>query len=88
MRESQRFKLEAFSSTGKDGEAHYAASRKHSEGRGQQEGNHCDRGMYCRRRWRSHYGLEQTDEQDTPGISLHAISGDQCTQGDEGIWLN
>ena len=32
--------------------------------------------------------LEQTDEQDTPGISLHAISGDQCTQGDEGIWLN
>ena len=32
--------------------------------------------------------LEQTDEQDTPGISLHAISGDQCTKGDEGIWLN
>ena len=32
--------------------------------------------------------LEQTDEQDTPAISLHAISGDQCTQGDEGIWLN
>ena len=23
--------------------------------------------------------LEQTDEQETPGISLHAISGDQCT---------
>ena len=32
--------------------------------------------------------LEQTDEQETPGISLHAISGDQCTQGDDGIWLN
>ena len=32
--------------------------------------------------------LEQTDEQETPGISLQAISGDQCTQGDEGIWLN
>ena len=32
--------------------------------------------------------LEQTDEQETPGISLHAISGDQCTQGVEGIWLN
>ena len=32
--------------------------------------------------------LEQTDEQETPSISLQAISGDQCTQGDEGIWLN
>ena len=32
--------------------------------------------------------LEQMEEQETPGISLHAISGDQCTQGVEGIWLN
>ena len=32
--------------------------------------------------------LEQTDEQETPGISLHAISGDQCTQEKKGIRLN
>ncbi|KAM3741758.1 hypothetical protein ACB098_07G021100 [Castanea mollissima] len=28
--------------------------------------------------------LEQMDEQETPGISLHAISGDKCTQDKEG----
>uniref|UniRef100_A0A7N2MY72 Uncharacterized protein n=1 Tax=Quercus lobata TaxID=97700 RepID=A0A7N2MY72_QUELO len=27
--------------------------------------------------------LEQMDEQETPGILLHAISADQCTQGEE-----
>ena len=59
-----------------------------TQGRGQQEGNHCDHGMYCRRKWRTHYGFRANNEQETPGISLHAISGDQCTQGDEGIWLN
>ena len=32
--------------------------------------------------------LEQMDEQETPGFSLHAISGDQCTQDEEGIRLN
>ena len=32
--------------------------------------------------------LEQMDEQETPGFSLHAISGDQCTQDEEGIGLN
>ncbi|KAM3693953.1 hypothetical protein ACJW31_07G024200 [Castanea mollissima] len=28
--------------------------------------------------------LELMDEQETPGISLHAISGDKCTQDKEG----
>ena len=32
--------------------------------------------------------LEQMEEQETPGISLHAISGDQCTQEKKGIRLN
>ena len=32
--------------------------------------------------------LEQMEEQETPGISLHAIRGDQCTQEKEGIRLN
>ena len=32
--------------------------------------------------------LEQMDEQETPGFSLHAISGDQCTQDEDGIRLN
>ena len=41
----------------KDGEAHLATLGKRSEGRRLQEGNHCDCGMYCRRRWRRHYGF-------------------------------
>ena len=32
--------------------------------------------------------LEQMDEQETPGILLHAISADQCTEDKEGIRLN
>ena len=32
--------------------------------------------------------LEQMDEQETPGILLHAIGADQCTEDKEGIRLN
>ena len=78
----------ARSSTRKDREAHLAASGKRSEGRGQQVGNHCDRGCTVEEDGDVIMDLEQMDKQETPGFSLHAISGDQCTQDEEGIRLN
>ena len=51
-------------------------------------GNHCDRGCTVEEDGDVIMDLEQMDKQETPGFSLHAISGDQCTQDEEGIRLN
>ena len=54
----------------------------------QQVGNHCDCGCTVEEDGDVIMDLEQMDKQETPGFSLHATSGDQCTQDEEGIRLN
>ena len=51
-------------------------------------GNHCDCGCTVEEDGDVIMDLEQMDKQETPGFSLHAISGGQCTQDEEGIRLN